>query len=65
MGWTRDHGSFLIREVLIADPFKYKQPTIKKGQAFPQFPVSQCSVPERFTTLEKNFTKKMKRKQQA
>ena len=74
--WTREHDSFLIREIPAVDPFQYKQSTVKKGQPWtqiadilnsigsPQFLVSQRSVCERFTKLEKSFTKKwqMKRK---
>ena len=77
MEWTREHESFLMREILTVDPFQYKQSTVKRGQAWtqiadflnsiasPQFRVSQRLVHEIFTTLEKNFTKKMANEEKA
>ena len=77
MEWTREHASLLIREILTVDPFQYEQSTVNRGQtwtqiadilnsiASPQFRVSQRSVRERFTTLEKNFTKRMANEEKA
>ena len=77
MKWTREHDSFLIREILTVDPFQYKQSTVKKGQpwtqiadilnsiASPQFRVSRRSFRERFTRLEKKFNKKMTNEEKA
>ena len=77
MKWTREHDSFLIREILTVDPFQYKQSTVKKGQpwtqiadilnsiASPQFRVSRRSFRERFTRLEKKINKKMTNEEKA
>ena len=36
MEWTREHDSFLIRDILTIDLFQYKHSTVKRGQAWTQ-----------------------------
>ena len=77
MDWTEAHDSSLIREILIVEPFQFKSATVKRGQAWsqiaeilnsvelPNFRVNQRSVRERFSHLEKMFTKKMSNEEKA
>lgn len=74
MKWTREHDNFLIREILKVDTFLIPTVHSQKATSFrdilnciasPQFWVSQRSVRQRFTTLEKNFTKKIANEEKA
>ena len=77
MDWTEAHDSLLIREILIIEPFQFKSSTVKRGQAWsqiaeilnsvelPSFRVNQRSVRERFSHLEKTFTKKISNEEKA
>ena len=71
MIWTEAHDDFLVREILVVEPYRYKQGTVKRGEAwtqvseilnaveYPKFRVNQRGVRDRYTTLEKAFKKKM------
>ena len=70
MIWSDEHDDMLVKEILTVEPYNYKQGTVKRGQAWsqvadllnsikePKFTVSQRSVRERFSVLEKAFKKK-------
>ena len=61
-----------MREILLVEPFRYKQGSVKRGGCWTQiaeilnsvsdivFRVNQRSVRDRFTLLERAFRKKMR-----
>ena len=67
MIWTDSHDDLLVKEILVVEPYRYKQGTVKRGDAWtqiadilngiedPLFRVSQRSVRNRYTTLEKSI----------
>ena len=77
MEWTEEHDDYLMREILIVEPFKYKSGTVKRGNAWSQiadilssvnglqFRVNQRSVRDRWTHLQKAFRKKMTEEEKA
>ena len=70
MIWTTSHDEILVREILVTEPYHYKQGTVKRGEAWtqiadnlnavvePTFRVNQRSVRDRYTALERAFKKK-------
>ena len=70
--WTEKHDDYLLREILVVEPFQFKQGSVKRGGAWTQiaeilnsvtdvnFRVNQRSVRDRLTLLEKAYRKKMR-----
>eukprot|EP00795_Rhopilema_esculentum_P002222 gene2222-biopygen11283 len=70
MTWTKQHDVLLCREVLVVQPFTFRNGTHDRGQCWeriannlnlvehPHFIVDQRSVRDRFTKLEKDFNRK-------
>lgn len=77
MVWTEEHEELLLREILTYEPFNYKHGTVPRGEAWkmiaetlnglirPKFSVTQRSVREKYTTLEKEHKKKMSDEEKA
>jgi len=70
MQWSEEHKIMLIREVLLFEPWKYKQGSIERGQVWkrisealnalekPAFRVHERSVRDHLNLLMKKFKKK-------
>ena len=70
MEWTERHDTFLAREVLVSEPYRFKKGSVDKGKAWSAiadrlnssldllFRVSQRSVRERFALIQDKFIKK-------
>ena len=77
MIWTDEHDECLVREILVVEPYQYKQGTIRRGEAWsqiaeivnsidePKFRVNQRAVRDRYTLLEKTFKRKMREEEKA
>ena len=73
MEWTERHDTFLAREVLVSEPYRFKKGSVDKGKAWSAiadrlnssldllFRVSQRSVRERFALIQDKFIKKNNR----
>ena len=72
MEWTENHDIFLLREILVVEPFKHRKGSIEKGKCWTEiaanlnssaelkFKVTQRSVRERFSLLEAKFKKQVR-----
>jgi len=70
MKWTDAHDKYLLRELLIIEPWLFKKSTTERGDAWEKldnslnasssllFRVSQRSVRDRYMLIEKKFKKK-------
>ena len=68
MTWTEERDVLFCREIVVVEPFKHKEKSRERGQAwqdladhlneFPGFTVSARAVRERFKLLQMNFKKK-------
>lgn len=77
MNWTEAHDIQLCREIIIQEPFKFKQGSREKGQAWDKiattlngqqqlrFTVDQRAVRERYGKLERNYKRKMREEENA
>ena len=78
MTWTYNHDILLCREILVEEPYRFKAGTRDKGQAWEtiannlngnntecRFVVNQRGVRDRYTNLEKSFTRKMAAEERA
>lgn len=72
MKWSKEHDVILCREILTAEPFKYKTGSRERGQSWdrvaealnsiqnPRFVVKKRAVRERYSVIESAFKKKDK-----
>ncbi|XP_028408235.1 uncharacterized protein LOC114530820 [Dendronephthya gigantea] len=72
MKWTELHDQLLVREILLVQPWTSKKASPERGEAWlkiatslnslqsPVFRVTQRSVRDRFTLLEKKYKKKVR-----
>ena len=79
MEWKEQHDNCLCQEILVLEPFKYKNESISRGQIWeknciqseraglkiPRFKVSKRAVRERYTLLSEKFKVKMKDEEKA
>ena len=70
MKWTDDHDTFVLREILLFEPWNQRHGSDERGRCWeaisdslnsldePKYNVSQRSVRDRYVVLEKNFKRK-------
>ena len=71
MEWKEEHDVFLCREILVSQPFKFKERTIERGKIWDEianrlnncqtlkFRVNKRSVRESFKLIKKKFKRKI------
>ena len=71
MEWKEEHDVFLDREILVSQPFKFKETTVERGKIWDeianrlnncqtlQFRVTKRSVRERFKLIKEKFKRKI------
>ena len=74
MEWKEEHDVLLCREILVSQPFKFKERTVERGKIWDhianrlnncqtlKFRVNKRSVRERFKLIKEKFKRKFKRK---
>ncbi|XP_067040413.1 LOW QUALITY PROTEIN: uncharacterized protein [Acropora muricata] len=71
MEWKEEHDIFLCREILVSQPFKFKERTVERGKIWDEianrlnncqtlkFRVNKRSVRERFKLIKEKFKRKI------
>ena len=77
MEWKEEHDVFLCREILVSQPFKFKERTIERGKIWDEianrlnncqtlkFRVNKRSVRERFKLIKEKFKRKIQDEEKA
>jgi hypothetical protein len=77
MEWKEEHDVLLCREILISQPFKFKERTVERGKIWDQianqlntcqtlkFRVNKRSVRERFKLIKEKFKRKIQEEENA
>ena len=77
MKWTKDHDDLLVKEILLFEPYTYKEGTLERGNICsniaeslnqvkqPAFSVTKRSVRDRYNLLASKHKKKRKNEERA
>ena len=77
MEWKEEHNILLCREILVSQPFKFKERTVERGKIWDEidnrlhncqtlkFHVYKQSVRERFKLIKEKFTCKIQEEEKA
>ena len=77
MEWKEEHDVLLCREILVSQPFKFKERTVERGKIWDEianqwnncqtlkFRVNKRSVRERFKLIKEKFKRKIQDKEKA
>ena len=77
MEWKEDHDILLCREILVSQPFKFKERTVERGKIWDEivnrlnncqtlkFRVNKRSVRERFKLMREKFKRKIQEAEKA
>lgn len=77
MEWKEEHDVLLCREILVSQPFKFKERTVERGKLWDEianrlnncqtlkFRVNKRSVRERFKLIEEKFKRKIQEEEKA
>ena len=77
MEWKEEHDVLLCREILVSQPFKFKERTVERGKIWDEignrlnncqtskFRVNKRSVRERFKLIKEKFKRKIQEEEKA